>query len=78
VEVAPSATVSGKEYRFKQWGTGETDNSRAVALDTDKSLTVVYEEVRPPEPSGGIPVPALFVAAGLASALLLAGRARRR
>jgi 3',5'-cyclic AMP phosphodiesterase CpdA len=78
VEVAPSATVSGKEYRFKQWGTGETDNSRAVALDADKSLTVVYEEVRPPEPSGGIPVPALFVAAGLASALLLAGRARRR
>jgi len=78
VEAQPSAKVSGKEYRFKQWGTGETSTSRAIVLDGDKSLSLIYELVEQPEPSEGIPVPAAFVVLGLAGALLLAWRARHR
>ena len=79
VEASPSATVSGKEYVFKQWSDGRTTTSRAVTLNADASLTVVYEEKQTPqpEPSGGIPVPAAFVAVGLAGAFMVARRARR-
>ncbi|MFH0851018.1 MAG: metallophosphoesterase [Candidatus Bathyarchaeota archaeon] len=79
VEASPSATVSGKEYVFKQWSDGRTTTSRAVTLNADASLTVVYEEKQAPlpEPSGGIPVPAAFIAVGLAGAFMVARRARR-
>jgi len=76
VEAQPSATISGKEYRFKRWATGETDTSRAVALDAAKSLTAVYEEVKQPEPSGGIPAPLAYMAIGLAGAAAIARRTR--
>jgi len=79
VEAPPSATVSAKEYVFKQWSDGRTTTSRAVTLNADASLTVVYEEKQAPqpEPSGGIPVPAAFIAVGLAGAFIVARRARR-
>jgi len=80
VEAPPSATVGGKEYVFKEWGDGQKPTSRAVTLDSDKTLTVVYElkQAPQPEPSGGIPVPLAYIVVGLAGALALTRRARHR
>ena len=80
VEAQPSATAGGKEYVFKEWGDGQRSTSRAVTLDSDKTLTVVYElkQAPQPEPSGGIPVPLAYVVVGLAGAVALARRARHR
>ena len=78
VEAQPSATVGGKEYIFKEWGDGQKPISRTVTLDSDKTLTLVYELKQAPqqEPSGGIPVPLAYVVVGLAGAVALARRAR--
>ena len=63
---------------FKEWGDGQKPTSRAVTLDSDKTLTVVYElkQASQPEPSGGIPVPLAYIVVGLAGAVALTRRAR--
>jgi 3',5'-cyclic AMP phosphodiesterase CpdA len=79
-----TVTVGGVEYSFQWWADGETGATRALDLDADTELSVIYQKVEAEEPSeeeetgGGIPVPGAYLLAGILFAVVMLGYLRPR
>jgi len=76
----PGSVISGgEEYVFQGWSTGDNSPETSINLDSDMSLSVVYQkQAKDATPGGGVPLAAVHVLAGILLAMIYFGRRRSR